>query len=233
MTWQAPEPGKAWDDAVVDRAIDVYRQTGGSLAAVKATLDDECHPKGPSKGTIRRWLADVDPDTLPDPADTERTAAATEERRRRTAKARGELAELLVDRLARPAAELLAGRLAEAVEDEELIAAARERYTDALKMERQASADFGPEARKDAAKVTKEARIDLKYAERRRPDVRELVGVLTRAVGDHLDLEGEEVEREQVVGDLVVELVGIPRPDPAATDDDAVQVQPDPEEAIP
>lgn len=224
MTWSKPPRGQPWPDEVTARALALYRQTGGDLAETWRQLDAQCDPKGPSKSTLRRWLdqAEDDGEDVPEARRRDQVEAAVEARRAQLLEERADLSELLVRKLAQPAVHLLANRLEEAQEDERLVVETRARMLEALAFERQVGEDMGPDARKDAAKATKAARQDLELAERRRIPVRELVGVITRAVSDHLSLEGEERE-EAATGDLVVELM-VPRPDPEEQDEAAVDV---------
>lgn len=225
--YRRPEPGAGWPDEVRARALGLYRHHGGDLAATWRDLAALCESGGPSKSTLRRWLnaAEASGEQVPEARRRDDVEAAVEARRAQLLEGRAELSAALIDRLSRPALELLAKRLEDAADDEVLVAEARERYLDAVKLERMA-AEYGDDERKSAGQVTKARLADLKFAASMRVDVRDLVGVLTRSVHDHLNLEGEASDDDRR-GDLVVELA-IPRPD---GDGDVVELAPDQEHA--
>lgn len=222
-----PGPGEGWPDELRVRALELYREHGGNLAATWRAVALLCEDgQGPAKGTLRRWLDDAEAagEQVPEARRRADVEAAVDARRAQLLEQRAELSALLVDRLSRPALELIAHRLEEATTDEQLVADARQRYLDAVAVERMA-ADEGEEERKRASAVTRARLGDLKFAASMRLDVRDLVGVLTRSVHDHLALEGEASDEDRR-GDLVVELA-IPRP-VAATD--VVELEPEPEQ---
>jgi hypothetical protein len=135
------------------------------------------------------------------------------------ARRREDLSEILLDRLTRPAADLIADRLAEAKEYEEVVTAASRRFLDALKAEEMAR-QFEYAEQVSARKAVVVAAAELKVALGLRTDIRDLVGVATRGIADHLALEGIFLE-EREAGDIVVELL-VPRPDPKKADRGAI-----------
>lgn len=116
---------------------------------------------------------------------------------------RAELSDTLLHRLSAVAVERLLQRLGEELEGDARVGEARRALDEAvLALEALNAADDGDAGDAELVKVKKELRASARqrvtdarlvlgaYREGRIP-VRELVGVLTRAVGDHLALEGQ------------------------------------------
>lgn len=206
-----PSRGHAWPDDVRARALELLTEHRNATVARDALLDElPFTGKGPSRSALVGWakaegidLTNVAPGK--DPKQRHATGPATEERLARLEVSRQRHSEMLLEELSRPAAALLKRRLEEAEEVEELIDLARGRYVDALKVQGQAE-DFGPDAVKDAAKAARQARQELELAAGFRIHVRDLVGIITRGITDHLALEGIGRDEEDE-GDLIVELV--------------------------
>lgn len=191
----APAPGHPWPNDVKQRALTLLREHGNATLARRALLAELGEGNAPSRSTLLGWaqaagipLRSALPPTER-PVDTERdTGPATAMRTELDAIRRLDLSRLLRDQLARPAAELIARRLANAPEDEELVETCRRSYLDAARMERHAE-EFGQDEVRAARRRTHTALLDLKVAETVRIDTRDLVGITTRAVFDHLRLE--------------------------------------------
>lgn len=190
---------------------------------------------GVAAETVRRILRLLEEKgALPDPAAAvaaERTrladkrAKAAEVRSAKMAEGRSELAEVLLDRLSRLAAAQLVARLEEQAGTAERVALAEQALDDAVTaLEALGAPDdvadpATPEERKAKAELRKGARervsdarlVLAAYREGRIP-VPALVGVLTRAVSDHLALEGKAADLPGA-GAIVLEF-GAPLPDP-------------------
>lgn len=224
--------GKPWPKYLVKAAIKLLRETEGNVTEAKRLLSETYQFEGnpPARSSFLRWAAAAGIDTdVRDPKRARDTSKATEARLARLDVARQELSEMLLGRLTRPAAEQIAARLEEAREAEELVTAARQAYQDALKavpMVRDLMADKDPAelraALKEAWKAVYQARNEVGFAMDFRIAVRDLVGVITRGLGDHLALEGLAYGDDQdIAGDIIVEH-SIPRPDRAKADAEAV-----------
>lgn len=206
-----PKRGKPWPPKVRDRALELLRQHRNATVARDALHDElPFTGTGPSRSTLVGWARAEAIDltnVAPGKSDKQRhaTGPATEARLARLEVSRQRHSEMLLEELSRPAAALLKARLDEADEVEELVDLARERYVDAVKVARQAD-DFGPEAVKAANAAVRDARRELELAAGFRINVRDLVGIITRSITDHLALEGIDRD-EQDEGDLIVELV--------------------------
>lgn len=207
-------------------ALEVLKAEGLSAAARSA---------GCSKSTVIRWAraAGLDPADYADrsTAQNEAAAAASVAARRVTMlERRAELSDLLLDSLAPKAAAIIAGRLDE---DAELTRRLDDATTKleaaimALEVAGTPPKDAGTDELKRYAALRKEATAAVKDAmlvrsawSDARIDVRTLVGVLTRALGDHLALEGEAaaVAAQDNVDGLVVVFTA-PRPDRKAPAD--------------
>lgn len=170
---------------------------------------------GISTSTLSRWAkADgIEPGGQDSPA-AQKTAAARVAAAERHAVDRSELEDVLLRRITRVGAALIAGRLERALEAEQLVDDAVARWHDCMRTERQA-ADFGPDAVKDARQATAQASDDVAAAQRLAIGIRDLVGVTTRALNDYLALTGVDAEGRDT-GELIVELL-IPEPEPADT----------------
>lgn len=206
-----PKRGKAWPPKVRDRARELLEHHRNATLARDALHDElPFTGKGPSRSTLVGWakadgidLDNVAPGTSP--KQRQATGPATEERLARLEVSRQRHSEMLLEELSRPAASLLKARLDEADAVEELVTLARERYVDAVKVARQAD-DLGPDAVKGANLAVRDARRELELAAGFRINVRDLVGIITRSITDHLALEGIDRD-EEGEGDLIVELV--------------------------
>jgi hypothetical protein len=216
-----PKPVKKtkgrWPEKVREEALRLVAETK-SPAETRRRLEQMFRFEGgpPDARTIRDWRRASSPRQEPE----KKVQEMVEARREQMTKKREELSDLLIGRLSRPAAETIAKRLVEAEQYEDLVARASQRFLDALKAEEVARADFGEEELASARKATRQARLELSTVLELRIDVRDLVGVVTRGIADHLALEGIELEGKEV-GDLIVELL-VPRPDPRKADRKAV-----------
>lgn len=173
------------------------RIKAGALAILVADdggLAKAAEYAGVSKSTVSRWAkaAGISPDQYGGEG-RKQTADATAARMAAVVKDRGELDELLRQGLALPAARVIAQRLQRVEADEELIEVARNRWKDAMAVEAQAS-DFGPDAVRQASQATAKAKVDVLVAEAGTISTRDLVGILTRSVHDHLALNGEDAD---------------------------------------
>lgn len=182
-------PPRRWPDDVRARALVLLREHRNAAAARRQLAAELGEDNTPARPTLIGWAkaAGVVLD-LVEPTKAAATETATAARTELDAIRRLDLSRVLRDRLARPAAELLAARIVEAEEDEELVRIARRRFLDAAKVEEQA-ADLGPDAAAGARRATTAARKDLETVLELRLDTRDLVGIVTRAVVDHLRLE--------------------------------------------
>lgn len=201
------------------------------VAAALETLVTEGLPAaakfaGVSKSTVVRWArkAGITAEQYAQRTDAKNTAEATRVRRETMLRERGELSDMLRNRLGLPAARVIAQRLERVESDEELIELARGRWKDAMAVETQA-ADFGPDAQLQARQATARAKVDVLVAEAGTISTRDLVGILTRAVHDHLALEGDAATEAQP-GEVAVVFTA---PRPARGPITVVQLNPDPE----
>lgn len=217
------KPRGPWPAFVRKKAVELLKGGADLAAARKAlvqTFDFEGDP--PARSTLQGWARGAGLEVDVDPKKTRDTEKATEERLRRLDAGRAQLSELLLEKLSRPAAEEIARQLAEAQEAEEMVAAARQAYQDALKMVPVARdmEKTEPGSVKGAWATVRQARAELAFAMDFRIGVRDLVGIVTRSLGDHLALEGLGDDAGQV-GDLIVEFT-TPRPDRRKADEEAV-----------
>lgn len=218
---RTPANGKPWPKAVVKRALELLEETRNATEARRRLADElvfEPHP--PARSTLVAWAKRGSIALDVTPGKTRDTTAATEARLERLAQGRDALSELLLDKLSKPAAALLMRRLETAVDAEELVDVARERWADSMKLEAQVRQDFGPKSDelKSARRATYDARVDLELAKEGTLEVRDLVGILTRTLGDHLVIEGLDLEEEEDQGGNVEVTFNVPRPDPKAAD---------------
>lgn len=224
--------GGKWPKYLVEHALKLLRANEGNVTearkVVLATYDFEGNP--PARSTFLRWAAAAGIATdVKDPKRARDTSKATEARLARLDDARSELSEILLGKLTRPAADQIAARLQEAQEAEALVGAAREAYQEALAFipfTRDAMKDKDPKevraALKEAWGSVASARTELAFAMDFRIAIRDLVGVITRGLGDHLALEGLAYGDDQdVAGDIIVEH-SVPRPDRRKADAEAV-----------
>lgn len=189
---------------------------------------------GVGESTVRRILALLaDAGALPERSAgvaaararaLEKRAAASEARAEQMAEARTDLADLLLRQLGRLAAAALVVRLEEQAGAAERVALAEQALDDAVVgLEALAAPDDAgdpatpeekatkAELRKAARERVSDARLVLAAYREGRIPVPALVGVLTRAVGDHLALEGK-ASALPGAGAIVVEF-GAPLPD--------------------
>lgn len=181
---------RRWPDEVRARALELLAEHRNATRVREQLVAETGNPDDvPARTTLIGWArrAGIVLD-LVDPNKAAAVETATAARTEADAVKRLDLSRVLRDRLARPAAELLAARIVEAEEDEELVRLARRRYLDAAKVEEQAG-DLGPDAAAGARRATVAARKDLEVVLDLRLDTRDLVGIVTRAVVDHLRLE--------------------------------------------
>lgn len=198
-------------------ALEVLKAEGLPAAAASA---------GCSKSTIIRWAraAGLDPaDYAERSTEQKRQAAAASvaARQARVVEERIALSDLLL-KLAPTAGALLLDRLEEDRRTAERVAAAEERLEvaiGALAACADPPEDATPEvrktfaeARKDARAAVSDARLVLSAWRDSRAKVPELVGVVTRAVHDHLALEGEAAEAATTPAGFTV-VLSAPRPD--------------------
>lgn len=222
-TVKTPKHGYPWPKHVKARFLELLRDSKGNVVDARKLLDELYifDPKAPNRSTVIDWgkAAGIELVTRR-PRDT---TPATDARLAKLDEDRRSLSELLLGGLSRPSAELIASRLQSAVAVQETIDIARLSFTDAMKLEAQAIGDYpDPESkeRKGARAAVRSARLALEIALESSVGVRDLVGVLTRAIADHLTLEGKG-EDDEAVGDLIVE-IHVPRPEAAKSDAAAV-----------
>lgn len=225
---RTPKRGRPWPARVVKKAVERLEETRNATEAKKLLEKDfQFKPHPPARSTLIGWArkAEISLDNV-DPHKRAATGSATAQRLENLAGDRAELAAVLVRELSRPAANLIAKRLEAAVETETLVKLATDRYRDALIFEAQVRGSYGEGsdeakgARAGAEKSVREARTDLRLALELSMDTRDLVGIVTRSVNDHLALEGLALS-DKGGGDLIVELA-IPRPDRKAQDEQAI-----------
>lgn len=224
------KPRAPWPKFLVDKALELLAETRNATETRKLLSEAFDFGKGqpPARSTLQAWAKREDIAVDVDAGKARDTTAATEARLDRLDEARMVLSERLLEKLTSPAVDQIASRLEEAQKAEELVSAAREAYQDALKMvpmTRDAMADADPvevrKALKEVWRVVGEARAELSFAMDFRIGIRDLVGIVTRGLGDHLALEGLGVGEDETHGDLIVEH-SIPRPDRPKADAGAV-----------
>lgn len=209
-----------YTDADKAKALEVLKAEGLTAAAKSS---------GASKSTVLRWAraAGLDPADYADRS-TEQNRQAAEAsaaaRRRTMLENRAKVSDLLLERLAPKSAAILADRLDE---DAELTDRLRDAETK-LEMaiialeacgtppegadieERKRYAD----ARKQARAAVQDAMLIRRAWADSRIAIRDLVGILTRALGDHLSLEGEAAAAAAADTDAgLVVVFTAPRPD--------------------
>lgn len=221
--------GKPWPPRVRKKALELLGSTHNVTETRKLLAEAYEFVDGdpPARSTLQAWARRADIELDVDALKTRDTTAATEARLLRLEEGREQLSERLLEKLTRPAVDLIQGRLEEAAEVDQVINAAREVYLDALKMipaarelEQADEANRGAVA--GAWEAVKLAGAELKAVLGLRIEVRDLVGIVTRGLGDHLALEGlGNDEDDRTRGDLIVEL-SVPRPDRAKADAEAV-----------
>lgn len=208
---------RTYTDKQVAAALDVLKEKGLSAAAASA---------GCSKSSIIRWAkaAGLDPAEYADRSteqNAKAAAASVAARRAAMLDRRAGLSDQLLGELAPKAATILLGRLEE---DEELtrrlddattkleaaiigleVAGSPPEGADKDELKRYA------EARKQAVAAVRDAMLVRRAWDDARVDVRTLVGVLTRAIGDHLNLEGDLEDLATGAGAFTIVLTA-PRP---------------------
>lgn len=218
-----PSAGGGWPDDVKERALELLR-AGHPPADVRRILVTELGVN-PSASTIRKWRHDANIPATPGqtpPADPNEASAI---RLARLAKDRERISEALLRRLTGPAVELIARRLEEEVTIVlPRVNAARQALDDAT-LNLSLYADESPESpsRKAALAAQTKARLMYELESGLTIPLRDLVGVTTRAIVDHLALEGlgAELEEYDATKAVTIELV-MPRPDPAKGDRAAI-----------
>lgn len=230
-------PPRRYTDAEKAAALDVLRAEGLAAAA---------RHSGAAKSTIKAWAAaaGITPDdyaTAAARSATERaTAASAAARTAATVEKRATLAELLLDRNAQRAAELIADRLTEEADAAAKVADASARLDSAILALEVLNAPDDPDdpatpeeraarqaMRKDARQAVTDARLNLLALRAGRAKLPELVGVLTRAVHDHLRLLGDL----DAVDDGAPFAITLTAPRPARQPLDVVTLDPDPQDA--
>lgn len=203
------------------RALEVLQADG--LAAAAAAI-------GCSKSTVSRWAeaAGIDLAATAERSTEQKRQAAAASVAARAAKLvdrHAQLSDLLLERLAPQAAELIAERLEEDRRQAERIAEAEEHLDAAIAAlaviaDVAEGADNPEEARRVAREERKgarervlDARAVLEARRAGRVKVPELVGVLTRAVNDHLLLEGKAAEAADATPAGFTVVLSAPRPD--------------------
>lgn len=208
--------GRGWDPAIREAALELMAEGLGPAAVRDRLL--ERFDRAPGLGTLRGWrreagVAASDPKKAPAPS-----ADGVAARLVKLGKDRELISEALLTRLTRPAVELIARRLEEEVETVlPRIEDARTRVDDAAEL--LASLSDAPrdgELYKGAARYLQQARLIYQAETGLALPVRDLVGIVTRSVADHLLLEGIAADLEEFDSSksLTVELV-MPRPDRA------------------
>lgn len=189
---------------------DDQKQQVRDARAAGATLEDAAAVVGCSVDTARRWCRGIAVVRTAATEKQEEAAALARAARRETILTkRAGLSDDLLGRLSPAALELLVGRLEEQVdlapliaEDErrleeailglEALSVADDAKDEATREERAVKSDL----RRQARERVMDARLILAAHRDARIPVRDLVGVLTRAVADHLTLEGEATAGE-------------------------------------
>lgn len=197
-----PPPRRRYTDA--DRqAVRDARAHGATLEEAAATIDPPC-----SVDTARRWCRGIEVvRTEPTEKQAEAAAAARDARRAVILERRGQLSDDLLGRLSPAALALLLGRLEEQVDLAPLILEDERRLEDAILSLEALNADDDPkdpesreeraakdQLRRSARQRVMDARLILAAHRDARIPVRDLVGVLTRSLADHLTLEGEAAD---------------------------------------
>lgn len=230
--WRTPPRGKPWPEQVKAKAIELL---GAGLDPVQTrdALAELCTPRGPSLNTVKGWAraagVDVNAENVREAEEVEarrQTEAATAARLAKLQGRRQAMSEALLERLTSPSVELIADRLVEELEVRDYVQTARVGLEMALAEHRvagevlaelqttpKAERDDGwkdqqataTEARKLARSSVQDARLALNAVLDARIPVRDLVGIATRALADHLALEGLDAD-EQADGGIVVEL---------------------------
>lgn len=221
--------------------------TAADKAAALKVLKAEGLPaasaaSGASKSTVKRWAdaAGIAPSEYAERSSEQNArAAAASVAARRTAmlERRVELSDQLVGQLAPKAAAIILTRLDEDAELTRRLDDATEKLEAAiiaLEVGGTPPADATPEqlkayaaVRKQAAAAVKDAMLVRSAWSDARIDVRTLVGVLTRAIGDHLGLEGDVEELAAGAGAFTVVLTA-PRPERGEAVPPIVTLDPDP-----
>lgn len=214
--------GRGWDPAIRQQALDMLA-AGASLAETRRTIEAD-HGKAPAASTLKRWAAEAGVERAVQPQKGGDPEAALAARLARLQTDREALSEVILDRLTRPAAELIARRLEEEVNVVvPRVDAARQRLDEAVDLFKGfLDADPADAFRKGALEQVRQARLVYEAELGRTLPIRDLVGVLTRSIADHLALEGVAAAEElEPSGAITVELV-MPRGDPAKASKDAV-----------
>lgn len=217
-------------------ALEVLKVDGLAAAARSA---------GASKSSVIRWAraAGLDPADYADRSteqNAKAAAAAVAARRATMLEHRAGLSDRLVGELAPKAAAILLNRLDEDAELTDKVNAATEALElaiAALEVAGTPDEDATPEqlktfaaARKQAVAAVKDAMLVRRAWADARVDVRTLVGVLTRAIGDHLNLEGDLEPLEGGAGSFTVVLTA-PRPERGEAVPELVTLPPEPQDA--
>lgn len=216
--------GEKWPDDLRARALELVAE-GMSYAEVRKTIARQFDRTPPATSTLRTWVAAARVNRSARPPEKGATVEEMNvERNRRLVEDRERLSVLILDRLSRPSAELIADRLrAEVEEVQPRIDAARVRLEQALEL-LDGFSDSGPddELKKAAERQVRTARLIYEAERGFAIPVRDLVGILTRSVADHLLLEGmADVGELDAAHAITVELV-VPRADPAKALEEAV-----------
>lgn len=179
-------PGK-YPAAARAAALKALLEDHASLADAAAIVADLTGHR-PARATIATWaraagldLADLAQQR--DPA--KQTAAARAAKAAQDSANRLELVDLLRDGISLAAARLIADRLQRALADEEVVAAARQRWADAVALEAHAS-DHGPDELAQARQATRHAKADLLVAAAGALDTSDLSLMLNRSVRAYL-----------------------------------------------
>lgn len=214
-----------YTDADKAAALEVLKAEGLPAAAKSA---------GCSKSTIIRWAkaAGLDPSAYAERSTEQNKAAAAASvasRRRAMVDRRIAISDLLLEQLAPEAAAILADRLAEERATTELVKGAAERLELAITglgaivgLIEEAKAEGSTvsaeqlanleEQRKAARAHVTDAKVILEAHRAGRIKVPELVGVLTRAIADHLTLEGDAEAAAAHDGTGFTVILSAPRP---------------------
>lgn len=217
-----------WSDEQRAEALELYAAHG---------LTEAVRRSGVPRSTLHRWAQAAGAESGSREHSHRQTRAARAattaahaagratfaERLAHLADERADLAGRLLTDLAPDSAQLIARRLDRALEGDDLVADAAQRWADCLRLERLA-ADMGPDAVRDAQEATRSARADLEAAERLALSTRDLLAVLDRSVAGYLALEGAAAD-DRGAGAIVVELL-IPEPEDTATVVDAADLPP-------
>lgn len=221
--------GRKWSEELKARALELLDTSLGP-AEIRKRLAREFDTTPPATSTLRKWAAEAGMKRGAAATRTSEKGGATPDelhaaRLARLDVQRGGFSEAILTRLTGPSLELIAARLVDEAEViQPRIDAARVRLEEALEL-LDGFKDSGPDdkLRQSAMREVQQSRLLYQFEASMALPLRDLVGVLTRSIGDHLALEGMAEIPELAGADrIVVELHGIPRGTPELAESTAV-----------